>query len=55
MDKRMACTGYSLFLAGIALFLLSPPKAQPVFVPIFTIGGLCLLIIALFLSMKKSR
>ncbi|WP_139205805.1 hypothetical protein [Halobacillus alkaliphilus] len=56
--KTLAVSGFISFLIGIGLFLLDFLSAFHFFVPFLTVGGICMVIISVFLSSNshhKSR
>ncbi|WP_158290517.1 hypothetical protein [Halobacillus salinus] len=58
MSRTLAIFGWIAFFCGIGLYVLDILWFLDVLVPVFTIGGLSLLAIAMFLSFseqKKSR
>jgi hypothetical protein len=55
IEKKIAFTGFTMFMAGIALFLIQLPRFLSFLVPIFTIGGICMLVISTFLSRTKAQ
>ncbi|MGP4077135.1 hypothetical protein [Halobacillus sp. K22] len=56
--KTLAASGFISFLSGIGVFLLDFLSALHFHLPLLTLGGICLITIAVFFSYsshKKSR
>ncbi|MCA1010871.1 hypothetical protein [Halobacillus halophilus] len=57
--KTLAVSGVITFLAGIGLLLLDFLSAFHFLIPLLTLGGICMVVISVFLSSnnkhKKSR
>ncbi|WP_156112666.1 hypothetical protein [Halobacillus sp. BBL2006] len=53
--KTFSIIGFFVFFIGMALFLLDFLSPLKFLVPIFTIGGICIVIIATFLTFPKQK
>ncbi|QAS53328.1 hypothetical protein HLI_14580 [Halobacillus litoralis] len=53
MAKKLAWTGFIMFMAGIGIFLINFMTPFHFLVPLLTIGGICIMAIATILSIRR--
>ena len=55
MSRIISVIGFAGFFVGMGIYLLEPLSFLDFLVPVFTIGGICLVIVAMFLSFREQK